>query len=138
MKMQTKTKSIIVLIGVLIIGIVIGATGSSLLRKNILEERISRFKTPEGFTQRIIDRINPAPDKREAVEQILLEQHEKLRRKFEHTRLHMEAHIDSVLQQLQPLLNEEQFERAKRFLKKRPPHMRKDRRKLRPPRPPEE
>ena len=135
--MQTKTKSILVLTGVLIIGIIIGALGSSLLRKNIWEDRVSRFRTPEGFTQRIIDRINPDPDKREAVEEILLDQHQKLRLKFEHTRLQMEVHVDSVLQKLEPLLNEEQFERAKRVLRRRPPHLGRERGKFRPPRPPE-
>jgi hypothetical protein len=133
--MNTKTKSIFVLTGVLIIGIIIGALGSSLLRRNMLEDRISRFRTPEGFAERILDRIDPDPDKREAVENILLEQHKKLFKKFEHTRAQMEAHTDSVILKLKPLLTEEQLERATRILKMRPPHMRKPDRKFgRPPR----
>jgi hypothetical protein len=122
--MHTKTKSILVLTGVLIIGIIIGAMGSSLLRRNMWEERISRFRTPEGFTERILERIDPDPDKWEAVKNILVEQHKKLTQKFEHTRVQMEAHADSVLLQLKPLLNEEQMERAAHFLKRKPRHMR--------------
>ena len=133
--MHPKTKSILVITGALIIGIIIGALGSSLLRQNMFEERLSRFRTPEGFTERIIDRIDPDPDKREAVEKILLDQHQKLFRKFEHTRQQMEIHVDSVLAQLKPLLNGEQFERAKHFLKRRPPRMgRPDGKFRRPPR----
>jgi hypothetical protein len=119
--MQTKTKSILLISGVLIIGIIIGALGSSIFRKNMWEDRVARFRTPEGFTERIIDRIGPDPDKREAVEKILLEQHQKIFQKFEHSRMEMEAHVDSVLMKIKPLLNEEQFKRAKLFLKRRPP-----------------
>ena len=134
--MHSKTKSIFVLIGVLIIGIIIGALGSSLLRRSMWEERVSRFRTPEGFTERILERIDPDPDKRDAVKNILMEQHRKLAQKFEHTRVQMEAHADSVLLQLKPLLNEVQMERAAHFLKRRSRHMRKPGEK--PPRPPRE
>jgi hypothetical protein len=123
--MNTKAKSISVLAGVLIIGIIIGALGSSLIRQNVWEERISRFRTPEGFTERILDHIDPDPDKREAVKNVLIEQHRQLTKKFDHTRIQMEAHADSVLLQLKPLLNEEQIERAAHFLKRRPRHMRR-------------
>jgi len=133
--MKTKTKSIFVLIGVLIIGIIIGALGSSLIRNNMWENRISRFRTPEGFTERILDRIDPDPDKREAVKNVLIEQHRKLFQKFEHTRVQMEAHADSVLLQLKPLLTDKQLERATHFLKRRPRHMRRpDEKPERPPR----
>jgi hypothetical protein len=131
--MQTNTKSILLITGVLIIGIIIGALGSTFLTKNMWKERVSRFRTPEGFTERIIDRIDPDPDKREAVENILLEQHQKLSKKFEQTRVEMEAQVDSVLQKLKPLLNEEQMERATKILKRRPPHMRKPRENFRRP-----
>jgi hypothetical protein len=123
--MYTKTKSILVLTSVLIIGIIIGALGSTLLRQNMLEERISRFRTPEGFTERILDRIDPDPDKREAVKNVLIEQHKILAQKFEHTRMQMEAHVDSVLIRLQPFLTEEQLERAAHVLKRRARHMRR-------------
>ena len=121
--MNTKTKSILVLIGVLLLGIIIGALGSSLLRRNMWDERVSRFRTPEGFTERIIDRIDPDPDKRAAVKNILIEQHKKLTEKFEHTRVQMEAHADSVLLKLKPLLTEEQLKRATKIIKMRPPRM---------------
>jgi len=122
--MQSKAKSIFVLTGVLIIGIIIGALGSSLLRQYMWEERVSRFRTPEGYTERILDRIDPDPDKREAVKNILIEQHENLTEKFEHTRVRVEAHTDSVLLQLKPLLTEEQLERAAHALKRRSRHIR--------------
>jgi len=133
--MNTKAKSIFVLTGVLIIGIIIGALGSSLLRRSMWEERVSRFRTAEGFTERILDRIDPDPDKREAVKNVLIEQHKNLAQKFEHTRLQMEVHVDSVLMRLEPFLTEEQLERAEHVLKRRPRHMRRpDGKPDRPPR----
>jgi len=134
--MNTKAKSILVLTGVLLIGIIIGALGTTLLRQNMLEERISRFRTPEGFTERILDRIDPDPDKREAVKNVLNEQHEYLAQKFENSRKQMEVHVDSVLMRLQPFLTEEQLERAEHVLKRRSRHMRRPGGKPdRPPRP---
>ena len=44
--MNTKTKSTLVLIGVLLIGIIVGALGSSLIRQNHWNDRISRFRSP--------------------------------------------------------------------------------------------
>jgi hypothetical protein len=122
--MQSKAKSILVLTGVLIIGIIIGALGSSLLRRSMWEERVSRFRTPEGFTERILDRVDPDPDKREAVKNVLIEQHKNLAQRFENTRLQMETHVDSVLMRLEPFLTKEQLERAEHVLKRRSRHMR--------------
>ena len=133
--MHTKAKSIFVLTGVLIIGIIIGALGSSLLRRYMWEERVSHFRTPEGFTERILDKIDPDPNKREAVKEVLMEQHRNLTQKFEHSRLLMEANADSVLIQLKPLLTEEQLERATDVLKRRSRHLhRPDGKPDRPPR----
>jgi hypothetical protein len=123
--MNTKAKSIAVITGALIIGIIIGALGSSLIRQKMWEDRVSRFRTPEGFTERILDRIDPDPDKREAVKNVLIEQHENLAQKFENTRMQMEVHVDSVLIRLQPFLTEEQLKRAEHVLKRRPRHMRR-------------
>jgi len=75
----------------------------------------------------MLDRIDPDPDKREAVKNVLIEQHENLAQKFEQTRLQMETHVDSVLMRLEPFLTEEQLERAEHVLKRRSRHMRKPR-----------
>jgi hypothetical protein len=116
--MKTKTKSILALTGVLILGIVIGALGSSLITRHLWNDRVSRFRTSEGFTQRILERIDPDPDKREAVKSILIEEHKKLTQKYEQSRIQIEAYTDSVLAALKPLLNEEQMGRATHFLKR--------------------
>jgi hypothetical protein len=123
--MNTKTKSIVVLIGVFIIGIIIGAFGSSLLTHHMWRDRVSRFRTLEGFTERILNKIDPAPDKREAVKNVLIEEYRKLNHIYEQSKIQVEMHTDSVLAELKPLLSEEQFERARHFLKRRPPRIKR-------------
>ena len=120
--MNTKTKSTLVLTGILILGIIIGALGSSLFTHRMWNDRVSRFRTSEGFTQRILERIDPDPDKREAVKKILIDEHKKLTQKYEQTRLQIEVYTDSVLLELKPLLTEEQMERATRYLKRTKHH----------------
>jgi hypothetical protein len=132
--MNTKAKSIYVLIGVLILGIIIGALGSSLLTRHMWKDRISYFRTPEGFTERILDRIDPDPDKREAIKNILMEEHKKLTQRYEQSRIRMKAHTDSVLLELKPFLTEKQLERAAHFLKRRPLKGRSGDKSGRPPR----
>jgi hypothetical protein len=118
--MNTKTKSAVVLLSVLIIGIVIGALGSTLLRRNLWQDRVERFRTPHGFTERLLNTINPEPDKREKVYQILLEHHTKMLNHMEQTRDKMKIHGDSLLLELKPLLTEEQLNRVEKLLKRGP------------------
>ena len=134
--MNTKTKSIIVLIGVLILGIFIGALGSSMLTHHMRKDRISRFRTLEGFTERILNKIDPDPDKRDAVKNVLIEEYRKLNQIYEQSKIQVETHTDSVLLELKPLLTEEQFERARHFLKRRPPRISRPEGKSRRPPPP--
>lgn len=131
--MNAKAKSIFVLVGVLLIGVIIGAFGSSLLRKNFIEERISRFRTPEGFTGRIIDIIQPEEEQRKKVEAILLKHHQMMLEIGEQTREEIKTHVDSLMNELKPLLSAEQLERLEKKIRRRPPHFhdRKDKRIIR-------
>jgi hypothetical protein len=122
--MNTKTKSTIVLIGVLLIGIVIGALGSSLIRRSMWEERVARFRSPEGFSERLIHIIKPDPAQEEKVRQILLKHHDKMEKITEASRTMIKEHADSLLIDLQPVLNPEQLARLKDILHRRPPHRR--------------
>jgi len=122
--MNTKTKSTIVLIGVLLIGIVIGALGSSLIRRSMWEERVARFRSPEGFSERLIHIIKPDPAQEEKVRQILLKHHDKMEKITEASRAMIKEHADSLLIDLQPVLNPEQLARLKDILHRRPAHRR--------------
>jgi hypothetical protein len=132
--MNTKTKSTIVLIGVLLIGIVIGALGSSLIRRSMWEERVARFRSPEGFSERLMHIIQPDPGQEKRIREILLKHHNKMERITEESRALIRKHADSLLIDLKPVLNPDQLDRLKEMLHRRPPH-RRDRHE--PPPPPE-
>ena len=101
--MNTKTKSTLVLIGVLLIGIIVGALGSSLIRKNLWNDRISRFRSPQGFTERLLNIIQPDADQKAQVEQILLLHHQKMELITERSHSLIKAHADSLLIDLKPI-----------------------------------
>jgi hypothetical protein len=124
--MNTKTKSTLVLIGVLLIGIVIGALGSSMIRRSMWEERVARFRSPEGFSERLVHIIKPDPAQEEKVRQILLKHHDKMEKITEASRAMIKLHADSLLIDLQPVLNPDQLARLKDILhrRSRPAHRR--------------
>ena len=122
--MNTRTKSTIVLIGVLLIGIIIGALGSTMLRRNMWEDRVARFRSPQGFAERFIKIIQPDPQQEKAVQEILLKHHKKMLSITELSRERVKIHADSLLIDLEPILSTEQMERAKKVLRRGPPHLR--------------
>lgn len=119
--MNTKTKSIFVLIGVLLIGIIIGAMGSTVIRRQMWEDRISRYKTPDGFINHLLETIQPDPDQKEAVEKILYEHHKKMMRIGEESRKMIKNHADSLIIELKPILTAEQLEKLEKFLSRKRP-----------------
>lgn len=128
--MNTKTKSILVIIGALLIGIIIGAMGSTMVRRNLFEDRIARFRTPEGFTQRLIEVIQPDPEQREAINDILKKNHQKMLEFGKEGMERIKNHADSLLKELEPVLRPDQLERLKKRLMERPPFPRKPREKF--------
>ena len=118
--MKNKTKSTLILIGVLLIGVIIGAVGSSLIRQKIWEDRVARFRSPHGFSDRLMELIQPDPQQEKAVKEILLKHHEKMRARSEKSRMMLRTHADSLIIELESVLRPEQLERAKKILKRRP------------------
>ena len=119
--MNTKTKSVLVLIGVLLTGIIIGAMGSTLFRHQIWEERISRFRTPDGFINRLIEKIEPEPDQEKAIRDILIKHHEKMKKISEESRAMIKNHADSLILELKPILTKEQLDKLENFLSRKRP-----------------
>jgi uncharacterized protein YneF (UPF0154 family) len=113
--MNTKVKIVLIIIVTLVIGIMLGA----MLNRAFLRHRIHRAfadRKPMGmisFMERI---IQPTPDQREQIREIL-EKHRKkssdLREKF---MMEMQADFESLEAELDPILTPEQ----KRRLRRRP------------------
>lgn len=121
MKMNIKIKSAIMLISVLLIGIIFGAVGSTLLRRNLLEDRLERFRKPTGFVERMIQIIEPDNAQIEKIEQVLLNHHQRMMQQNTMFRENMRSLSDSLLNDLKPILSSEQLERFEKFIKEGPP-----------------
>jgi hypothetical protein len=136
MKIETKTYVIVVL--TMVIGIIIGA----LISGAVVRHRIRRFISlgrPEHLTERIERLIEPTAAQRDTVHQILMEharQFHEIHGRFENQLLALK---DSLKKDLDPILTEEQKERLERaprppeHLRDRRPGGRKDRRPGGPP-----
>jgi hypothetical protein len=140
----TKWKSILIIAGTLIIGIIIGSLFTATFLKNRAFDRIAELRQERGFVQRIERIIKPDADQEKQVQQILTNHFDRMRRMGEEMRLNFKAANDSLIKELEPVLRPEQLERFKRRLERmkrfggppgpphRPPH--RDKPGKRPPR----
>ena len=117
--MNTKTKSIFVISGVLILGIIIGTFGSTVIRRNLLDKRIEQFRSPRGFGNHIERIIEPEAHQIQAIEDVINKHHEKMQNISNQFRDRMKGNMDSLLKDLEPVLSPEQFDRLKERLKDR-------------------
>ena len=117
--MNVKLKTSIIIIITLLIGIVIGALGSGMIRKNIYKDRITRFRKPEGFVNRIENIIEPDSIQQVVIRTILLNHHKRIRVVSEQYHVEMKALIDSLKNELKPILTPEQQERLNERLQRR-------------------
>jgi len=136
MKIETKTYVIIVL--TLVIGMIIGALISGV----VVRHRIRQFMSlghPDHLTERIESIIEPTAAQRDTVHQILMrhaQQFHEIHGRFESQLLALK---DSLKMDLDPILTEEQKERLERapkpprHLRDHRPGQRKDRRPGAPP-----
>jgi hypothetical protein len=118
--MNVKSKSIIIIVATLLLGIIIGIFAGGLIRARIFEDRISRFRSPEGFFKRVEEIIQPTPEQANQLRNILSEHHKIAREMARESHLRMRALDDSLRQKLESILTPEQFKRfSKRWHKRR-------------------
>ena len=118
--MNTKSKSIIMIVATLLLGIIIGIFAGGLIHTRIFQERISRFRSPEGFFMRMEKVIQPTPEQANQLRNILSEHHKIAREMARESHLRMRALDDSLRQKLESILTPEQLERfSKRWHKRR-------------------
>lgn len=133
--MTSKTKSSLVLTITLILGIVIGAVGSGMIRNYIFEKRMEKFRSPHGFIDHMEKIIKPEPSQREELREKLKSQRERF------IQLGMQFHneADSLNREFQKelddILTDEQQQRLSKFLESRKPPSREKRKRLPPPPP---
>ena len=114
--MSTRTKSILLLSGVLLLGMLLGALASGTLSNRRLA-RIAELRTSRGMAFVLEEVVRPeTEEQRRAFREAVEEMAPAYADVFERTGTELRALNDSVLAQVRPLLTEEQTERLQHYL----------------------
>ncbi|NIR47448.1 hypothetical protein GWO43_03110 [candidate division KSB1 bacterium] len=105
--MNTKSKSALVILGTLIIGIVIGVLGSSLLRES-RERRFDEMRRQRLFHRVMEDIIQPTDEQREGIHEVLEKRFGQIAEIRDQHQDEMFAIYDSLQQDLAAVLTDEQ------------------------------
>jgi len=109
--MEVKTKSYLMLVATLILGIIIGAAGSGMLRNYFFEKRMEKFRSPNGFIEHMEKIIQPDPSQKD----VLREKLEFQQQQFSGLSMQFRSKMDSLnvefKSDLDDILTEEQRER---------------------------
>ena len=131
--MNLKVKSSLIIIGTFILGMIIGMIFMRLFfPPPQMIDRIAEGRTPHGFSERFERIIEPSDSQREEIRKILRQHFEKMHNQSEKFRGRFRQLNDSLLIELDPILNEEQKERLEKFEKRM---MEREKQKLRRERP---
>ncbi|MCH8981383.1 hypothetical protein IH922_05130, partial [candidate division KSB1 bacterium] len=108
--MTTKTKSTFILLGVLAMGVTIGALASGTLQQQ-RKNRFERMPPHERFFSFMKSVVEPSEEQRDAVERIIENRSEQLRELHETHQTGVIAIYDALRADLQTLLTDEQKKR---------------------------
>jgi hypothetical protein len=118
--MKITTRTTLILASVLILGIIIGFIGASSWLRYNQRKRIGHFREGGGFIVEMEKLIDPHPDQKELIHQILV-RHSLLVKQFseEQRTLFMKS-IDSLNTELAQILSPEQMTNFQHKIKNRP------------------
>lgn len=133
--MRTQSKTVLVLVGTLVLGMVIGWFGHGVYSRDQFRRKAMHMRTPEGFMRRFIKELDPTPEQQKKIEDILKKHYEEMGAYWESFKPKMDAMRD----ELNSVLTDEQKKKLEeRIFKKRrggpwekKNHDRSDRRKWR-------
>jgi Spy/CpxP family protein refolding chaperone len=129
--MKTATKTTVILTSVLLLGIIIGFFGASSWVHYNQKKRFGHFRKGEGFVIEMEKLIDPTPEQKDQVHQILTRHSMWVKQFSEEQRTIFRKSLDSLDTELAQVLTPEQMQRLKEKINKRP-------RNPGPPPPPEE
>ena len=128
MPMTARSKSILLLLATLLIGMVLGALINARLAEQRLE-RIAFLRTSRGFVRFWEEAVEPQDERqREAIEAVLEQAGRRLAEHMQTSRGEMQNIIDSTKTELDALLTPEQRERLERRMRRRGQNRFEDRR----------
>ncbi|HKJ34743.1 MAG TPA: hypothetical protein VKA34_23160 [Balneolales bacterium] len=113
--MKTRTKSVLIIIGTFIIGIVLGGILTGAIVRHRLN-RIAESQTRPGFVKIMEHIIKPTDKQKKKIEPILKESAHKLSQIHSQCKQKMIAIGDSMRGELKPYLTDKQFNRLTRTM----------------------
>lgn len=117
--MSTRTKSILLLAGTLLLGMLLGALGSGTVFNRRLAS-IAELRTSRGMAFVLEEVVRPeTPEQRQAFREVVEATAPEYADVFERTGTELRALNDSVLARVRPLLSEDQAERLEHYLEMR-------------------
>ena len=117
--MQTRTKSAFLLLTVLVLGMLIGILVSGVMHNRRMQ-RIARIRTGPGIAQLVERAVEPESEEQRArIREIMEGAAPRFEEVFERTQEEMRALSDSVMAELEAILNPEQMEELRRHMEMR-------------------
>ncbi len=110
--MNVKTKTYLIIIFTLITGIVIGA----LINRALLQDRVQRvfsMRSPNVLTQSYLEILNPDPEQREQIKEILERNGQVMDDIRSKSREDLESAMTAMMAELESVLTAEQIEKLK-------------------------
>ena len=117
--MNIRAKSSLILIFTLIIGILLGVLVDRTLLHRSFEQRIARMRGPGGFIHLFERVLEPTEAQKEKIRKVLDSYSERLTILEKQSRKNFTAVMDSLIQDLQPILSDEQKQRLKELIERR-------------------
>ena len=105
--MKTNTKTVLIIVATLLIGILIGALGSGFMVHRVAR-RMADMRHREMFVERMVDVIDPAADQEAEVRDILTRHAEQFAAISDSFHRETSALFDSLRSELDPILTDEQ------------------------------
>ena len=117
--MTPKIQSIILTVLTLAIGFVAGFMVNSLLFQHRVDQIRNRMGDPRGYIHHICQIVDASPEQCEEIQPILESHHPRMREINKRFGRDMRASLDSLAEQLAPILTPEQLEKLKKPMRRR-------------------
>lgn len=114
---KVRTKTALILVGTLLLGVVLGALATGVFVRHRIHH-LRKLRTPAGFTQEMMQAIEPTgPEQRDALRTALESHVRNMRDIRERYRKELRAEVDSMHAAAGDLLTPEQQERMREKMK---------------------
>lgn len=109
--MNMRTKTTLIIIVTFLLGIIVGIVGLNSIHHYRMKKQFHLLRTPDGFPRFIERIIEPTETQRQQMVDVLEKYSPRFRSVMDSHRNQMEAMLDSMLTDLEPILTQAQLDR---------------------------